>query len=124
LQKPPGNIRLSSDKDFRIPKPSLRTQSSSIKGGFNLKTRNSKKSKYAQHARKRFCKGTGYNAPIDLVLNGLRTLEEWTEVLSEERERIEGLRSSQFLDTDSWQNSSAIRSMQTLKLRPQQKGSS
>jgi hypothetical protein len=73
------------------------------KGGFNLKTRNSKKYKYAQHARKRFCKGTGYNAPIDLVLNGLRTLEEWTTVLSEERERIEGLTSSQFLGADSWQ---------------------
>jgi hypothetical protein len=70
-----------------------------------LKTRNSKKYKYAQHARKKFCKGTGYNAPIDVVLSGLRTLEEWTTVLSEERERIQTLSSSQFLDTDPWQNS-------------------
>ncbi len=42
--------------------------------------------KYAQRARKRFCKGTCFVAPVDLVLTGKRTLEEWAAILSEERE--------------------------------------
>ena len=41
---------------------------------------------YAGRARKRFCKGTRFEAPIDLVLSGQRTLEDWVGVLSEERE--------------------------------------
>ncbi len=39
-------------------------------------------------ARKRFCEGRRI-APIELVLSGKRSLEEWVELLSEERERFE-----------------------------------
>ena len=39
-------------------------------------------------ARKRFCDGKRV-APIDLVLSGQRSLEEWVELLHEERERFE-----------------------------------
>ncbi len=42
--------------------------------------------KYAKHARKLFCKGTCFVAPIDVVLSGKRTLEEWADVLAQERE--------------------------------------
>jgi hypothetical protein len=42
--------------------------------------------KYANRARKRFCKGTCFVAPVDLVLTGKRTLEEWATILAEERE--------------------------------------
>jgi hypothetical protein len=48
--------------------------------------KNLKTCKYAQRARRRFCKGTCFVAPVDLVLTGKRTLEEWAAVLSEERE--------------------------------------
>ncbi len=41
---------------------------------------------YAKRARRRFCKGTCFVAPVDLVLSGKRTLEEWTAILSEERD--------------------------------------
>jgi hypothetical protein len=51
-----------------------------------LKTYPLKNHKYAQRARKRFCKGTCFVAPVDLVLTGKRTLEEWATVLSEERD--------------------------------------
>ena len=43
-------------------------------------------SSYAMQARKRFCAGKRV-APIDLVLSGQRSLEEWVELLHEERER-------------------------------------
>jgi hypothetical protein len=42
--------------------------------------------KYAQRARRRFCKGTCFVAPVDLVLTGKRTLEQWATILSEERD--------------------------------------
>ncbi len=42
--------------------------------------------KYANRARRRFCKGTCFVAPVDLVLTGKRTLEEWATILAEERE--------------------------------------
>ena len=45
-------------------------------------------SSYAMQARKRFCAGKRV-APIDLVLSGQRSLEEWVELLHEERERFE-----------------------------------
>ncbi len=48
--------------------------------------RHSSKSKYAHRARLRFCKNTRYSAPIDLILTGKRSLEDWVAVLSEERE--------------------------------------
>jgi hypothetical protein len=41
---------------------------------------------YAKRARRRFCKGTCFVAPVDLVLTGQRTLEEWAAILSEERD--------------------------------------
>ena len=49
-----------------------------------MRTPNQKR--YAQRARKRFCKDTRFQAPVDLILSGQRTLEDWVEVLSEERE--------------------------------------
>jgi hypothetical protein len=45
--------------------------------------------KYAKRARRLFCKGTGFRAPVDLVLSGKRTLEEWTAVLAGERDCVE-----------------------------------
>jgi hypothetical protein len=44
---------------------------------------------YAKRARRRFCAGIHGTAPADLVLSGRRTLEEWVEVLHQERERTE-----------------------------------
>jgi hypothetical protein len=41
---------------------------------------------YAKRARRRFCKGTCFVAPVDLVLTGKRSLEEWAAVLSQERD--------------------------------------
>ena len=49
-------------------------------------------SKYAQRARRRFCKNTRFTAPVDLILSGKRTLEEWVAVLNEERELEQELR--------------------------------
>ena len=43
-------------------------------------------SSYAMQARKRFCQGRRI-APIDLVLSGQHSVEEWVELLNEERER-------------------------------------
>lgn len=51
-----------------------------------METHQLRKHKYAQRARKRFCKGTCFVAPVDLIFTGKRTLEEWAAVLSEERE--------------------------------------
>jgi hypothetical protein len=51
-----------------------------------LKTVNLKNHKYAERARRRFCKGTCFVAPVDLVLTGKRTLEEWANMLAEERD--------------------------------------
>jgi hypothetical protein len=51
-----------------------------------LKSCRSQKLLYAERARKRFCKGTCFIAPVDLVLSGQRTLEDWTAVLEKERE--------------------------------------
>jgi hypothetical protein len=42
--------------------------------------------KYAKRARKLFCKGTCFTAPVDLVLSGKRTLEDWASVLEQERD--------------------------------------
>ena len=41
---------------------------------------------YAKRARSRFCAGSR-KAPIELVLSGKRSLEEWVEVLDQERRR-------------------------------------
>ncbi len=43
-------------------------------------------SNYAVRARRRFCDGKRV-APIDLVLSGKRSLEDWVETLNQERER-------------------------------------
>jgi hypothetical protein len=51
-----------------------------------LKTTALKNHNYAQRARRRFCKGTCFVAPVDLVLTGKRTLEEWANILAEERD--------------------------------------
>jgi hypothetical protein len=45
-------------------------------------------SNYAVRARRIFCDNKRV-APIDLVLSGKRSLEEWVEVLRAERERAE-----------------------------------
>jgi hypothetical protein len=46
---------------------------------------------YARRARRRFCAGTR-KAPIELVLSGQRSLEEWVEVLFQERNSKNGQR--------------------------------
>ena len=45
---------------------------------------------YALRARRRFC-GRLRTTPFELVLSGKRSLEEWIEVLAEERTRRERL---------------------------------
>lgn len=45
-------------------------------------------SDYAKRARSRFCAGTR-KAPIELALSGKRSLEEWVDVLDQERRRCE-----------------------------------
>jgi hypothetical protein len=42
---------------------------------------------YAKRARRRFCAGKRNTTPAELVLSGKRTLEEWVEVLEQERAR-------------------------------------
>jgi hypothetical protein len=42
---------------------------------------------YAKRARRRFCAGERCKTPAELVLSGKRTLEEWVEVLRQERTR-------------------------------------
>ena len=42
--------------------------------------------KYLKLANRRFLEGTRYKAPIQAVEAGVRTLEEWTDVLNQERE--------------------------------------
>jgi hypothetical protein len=63
----------------------------------HLKTVTLKNHKYAQRARRRFCKGTCFVAPVDLILTGKCTLEEWAAMLSEERELEQG---NQMLNQD------------------------
>jgi hypothetical protein len=41
---------------------------------------------YVRRARKRFLSGLWHRAPIDAVLAGKRTLEQWTDMLCEERD--------------------------------------
>jgi hypothetical protein len=41
---------------------------------------------YLRRAKKRFLEGLWYSAPVDAVLAGKRTLEQWTDIVSEERE--------------------------------------
>jgi hypothetical protein len=48
-------------------------------------------SNYAVRARRRFCDGKRV-APIDLVLSGKRSIEDWVETLNEERERFRATR--------------------------------
>ena len=43
---------------------------------------------YAKRARSRFCAGSR-KAPIELVLSGKRTIEDWVEVLDQERQRCD-----------------------------------
>jgi hypothetical protein len=41
---------------------------------------------YMTRAKRRFLEGTRFRAPIDAVLAGVRTLENWATILEEERE--------------------------------------
>ena len=42
--------------------------------------------KYTKRASQRFLQGTRYRTPVEAVEAGVRTLEEWTDILAEERE--------------------------------------
>ena len=44
---------------------------------------------YAKRARRRFCAGTRGKTPAEIVLSGQRSLEEWVEILQQERGRTE-----------------------------------
>jgi hypothetical protein len=54
---------------------------------------------YAKRARRRFCHGFRHKTPEELVLSGKRTLEEWVEILHQERHRKERLSLSAILET-------------------------
>ncbi len=41
---------------------------------------------YLQNAKKRFLKGLWYSAPIDAVLAGKRSLEDWVDIVAQEHE--------------------------------------
>jgi hypothetical protein len=45
-----------------------------------------RKISYMKRAAKRFLEGTACRHPVEAVELGLKTLEEWVEVLSQERE--------------------------------------
>lgn len=47
---------------------------------------NMPKSTYITRAKKRFLAGTSYRAPVEAVTRGKRTLEQWVEILNEERD--------------------------------------
>ena len=51
---------------------------------------------YLNRASRRFLEGTKYRTPYEAVEAGIRTLAEWTEVLTEEREA-----EAQFMQTRS-----------------------
>jgi hypothetical protein len=55
---------------------------------------------YATRARRRFCYGFRDKTPEDLVLSGKRTLEEWVEILFQERRRKERLSLNAILETE------------------------
>jgi hypothetical protein len=42
---------------------------------------------YMKRAAKRFLAGTSFRIPAEVVEAGLKSLEEWSDVLNEERER-------------------------------------
>ena len=42
--------------------------------------------KYTKRASHRFLAGTRFRAPIEAVEAGVKTLEEWADILTEERE--------------------------------------
>ena len=44
------------------------------------------KTAYIKKATKRFLDGTNFRSPIDAVEAGARSLEEWSEILFQERE--------------------------------------
>jgi hypothetical protein len=44
------------------------------------------KSTYITRAKRRFLEGTSYRAPVEAVTRGRRTLEQWVEILNEERD--------------------------------------
>ena len=50
---------------------------------------------YAKRARRRFCAGSHSKTPAELVLSGVRSLEEWVEVLHQERGRTDLKRRSE-----------------------------
>jgi hypothetical protein len=46
---------------------------------------------YVRRAKRRFLQGLWHRTPIDAVLAGKRTLEQWTDLLNEERELARGV---------------------------------
>jgi hypothetical protein len=48
--------------------------------------RKSSKSNYLRRSTNRFLGFTRYRSPFEAVLNGVRTLEQWADILNEERE--------------------------------------
>lgn len=44
------------------------------------------KSTYITRAKKRFLQGTSFRVPVEAVSRGRRTLEQWVEILNEERD--------------------------------------
>ena len=44
------------------------------------------KSTYITRAKRRFLEGTSYRVPVEAVTRGRRTLEQWVEILNQERD--------------------------------------
>jgi hypothetical protein len=61
-------------------------------------------SNYAVRARRRFCDGKRV-APIDLVLSGKRSIEDWVETLNEERERFRAAHAETAVSSSSRESS-------------------
>ena len=60
-----------------------------------------KQSNYLRRSTKRFLGFTRYRSPFEAVLNGARTLEQWADILNEERElELECLRPNVAIQTE------------------------
>jgi hypothetical protein len=60
----------------------------------------SSKNNYLRRSAQRFLGATRYRSPFEAVLYGVRTLEQWTNILNEERE-LELQRQSRELELQS-----------------------
>jgi hypothetical protein len=74
---------LNSTSPRKTPK---RTPASSSNSTHEPPSRKKIRKKFLRRASRQFCAGTPFKSPIQAVEAGLRTLEEWVDVLNETRD--------------------------------------